>query len=102
MHYVGIIISTHQFIPCYVSIYTNSRILKPFEDSVSTGLKVDIAQDSISNQVAAKAAQRVTLLLQQTPPVKKFNIAYDAHNTSQDSINSQVVVKAKLRGTLLL
>ena len=40
--YVGI--STYQFIPYYASaIHTHTRILKPFEDSEPTGLKVDIA-----------------------------------------------------------
>ena len=42
MHYFGI--STDQFIPCYASvIHTHTCILKPFEDSEPTGLKVDIA-----------------------------------------------------------
>ena len=44
MHYVGI--STYQFIPYYASAihkHTHTRILKPFEDSEPTGLKVDIA-----------------------------------------------------------
>ena len=42
MHYVGI--STYQFIPYYASAihkHTHIRILKPFEDCESTGLKVD-------------------------------------------------------------
>ena len=38
MHFVGI--STYQFIPYYAS----TRILKPFEDSELTALKVDIAK----------------------------------------------------------
>ena len=43
MRYVGI--STYQFIPCYASaIYMHTRILKPFEDSEPTGLKVDIVE----------------------------------------------------------
>ena len=44
MHYVGI--STYQFIPYYASAihkHLNTHILKPFEDSEPTGLKVDIA-----------------------------------------------------------
>ena len=44
MQYVGI--STYQFIPYYASTihtHTHTRILKPFEDSEPTGLKVDIA-----------------------------------------------------------
>ena len=39
-------ISTYQFIPCYASAIhklTHTRILKPFDDSEPTGLKVDIA-----------------------------------------------------------
>ena len=47
MHYVGI--STYQFIPCYVT--RNTRILKTFEDSEPTGLKVDIA---IAQQLSRK------------------------------------------------
>ena len=42
MHYAGI--STYQFIPYYASAihkHTHTRILKPFEDSKPTGLKVD-------------------------------------------------------------
>ena len=45
MHNVGI--STYQFIPYYASAihkHTHTRILKPFEDSEPTGLKVDIAK----------------------------------------------------------
>ena len=42
MHYVSI--STYQFIPCYTQ--THTPILKPFEDSKPTGLKVDIAINS--------------------------------------------------------
>ena len=47
MHYVGI--STFQFIPYYnyasaMHKHTQARILKPFEDSEPSGLKVDIAQ----------------------------------------------------------
>ena len=45
MHYVGI--STYQFIPYYASAihkHMHTRILKPFEDSLPTGLKVDIAK----------------------------------------------------------
>ena len=42
MHYIGI--STYQFIPHYASvIHQHMRIIKPFEDSEPTGLKVDIA-----------------------------------------------------------
>ena len=42
MHYVGI--STYQFIPYYASIiHKHTRILKPFEHSEPTGLKVAIA-----------------------------------------------------------
>ena len=44
LHYFGI--STYQFIPFYASAihkHTHTRILKPFEDSEPTGLKVDIA-----------------------------------------------------------
>ena len=44
MHYFGI--STYQFIPCSASDthkHTHTCILKPFEDSKPTGLKVDIA-----------------------------------------------------------
>ena len=44
MHYIGI--STYQFIPCYASAihkHTHTRILKPFEDSLPTGLKAGIA-----------------------------------------------------------
>ena len=44
MQYVGI--STYQFITYYASVihmHTHSCILKPFEDSELTGLKVDIA-----------------------------------------------------------
>ena len=44
MQYVGI--STYQFIPYYASAIharTHTRILKPFEDSEPTVLKVDIA-----------------------------------------------------------
>ena len=45
MHYVGI--STYQFIPYHASAihkHTHTRILKPFEHSEPTGLKVDIAR----------------------------------------------------------
>ena len=45
MQYVGI--STYQFIPYYASAihkHAHTRILKPFEDSELTGLKVDIAK----------------------------------------------------------
>ena len=45
MHYAGI--STYQFIPYYASAirrHTHTCILKPFEDSVPMGLKVDIAR----------------------------------------------------------
>ena len=49
MYYVGI--STYQFIPYYASvIHTHTRILKPFEDSEPTGLKVDIAQNKTKQQ----------------------------------------------------
>ena len=43
MHYVGI--STYQFIPHYASAIQckHTHIFKPFEDSLQTGLKVDIA-----------------------------------------------------------
>ena len=45
VHYVGI--STYQFsfrtMPAS-AIHTNTRILKPFEDSEPTGLEVDIAK----------------------------------------------------------
>ena len=44
MNYIGI--STYQFIPYYASAthaHTHTRVLKPFEDSDPTGLKVDIA-----------------------------------------------------------
>ena len=44
MQYVGI--STCQFIPCYAGAihkHPHTRILKPFEDSEPTGLKVDTA-----------------------------------------------------------
>ena len=45
MQYVGI--STYQFIPYYASSaihkHSHTRILKPFEDSEQTGIKVDIA-----------------------------------------------------------
>ena len=44
MQYVGI--STYRFIPCYASAihkHRSTRILKPFEDSEPTGLKVDTA-----------------------------------------------------------
>ena len=42
MHYAGI--STYQFIPYYASvIHKHTHILKPFEDSEPTRLKVDIA-----------------------------------------------------------
>ena len=36
---------TYQFIPCYANAIhkPHTRILKPFEDSKPTGLKVDIA-----------------------------------------------------------
>ena len=49
MHYVGI--STYQFIDIayYASAmhkHTHTRILKPFEVSEPTGLKVDIAHNS--------------------------------------------------------
>ena len=47
MHNVSI--STYQFIPYYASAtrkHTHTRILKPFEDSEPTGLKVDIACSS--------------------------------------------------------
>ena len=47
MHYVDI--STYQFIPYYASAipkHTRTRILKPFEDSEPTGLKVDLAKSS--------------------------------------------------------
>ena len=47
MHYIGI--STYQFIPYYASVihkHTHTCILKPFEDSELTGLKVDIAVNS--------------------------------------------------------
>ena len=47
MHYVGIIISTYQFIPFYATAihkHTHTPILKPSEDSEPTGLKVDIAE----------------------------------------------------------
>ena len=44
MHYVGI--STYQFIPYSASaIHKHTHILKPFEDSEPTGLKVDIAKN---------------------------------------------------------
>ena len=47
MHYVGI--STYQFILCYArAIHKHTRILKPFEDSLLTGLKADIAEGSDS------------------------------------------------------
>ena len=59
MQHVGI--STFQFIPCYASAihkhaHTHTRILKPFEDSEPTGLKVDIAN---------KPAHAVSLFLWQ-------------------------------------
>ena len=49
MQHVGI--STHQFVPYHASAvtqahahtHTHTHILKSFEDSESTGLKVDIA-----------------------------------------------------------
>jgi len=44
MYYVGI--STYQFILYYASAinkHSHAHILKPFEDSETTGLKVDIA-----------------------------------------------------------
>ena len=48
MHYFGI--STDQFIPCYASVihtsthtHTHTHVLKPFEDSEPTGLKVVVA-----------------------------------------------------------
>ena len=49
MRYAGI--STYQFIPYYASAIhrqTHTRILKPFEDSLRTGLKVDIARSLVS------------------------------------------------------
>ena len=45
MHYVGI--STYQFIPYYANAihkHMHTRILKSFEDSKPTKLKVDFAQ----------------------------------------------------------
>ena len=46
MHYVDIIISTYQFIPCYASVYTQAHKHphpQTIEDSERTGLTVDIA-----------------------------------------------------------
>ena len=46
MQYIGI--PTYQFIPHYASaIHKHTRILKPFEDSELTGLKVDTAQHHV-------------------------------------------------------
>ena len=50
MHYAGI--STYQFIPYYVSAihrHTHTRIHKPFEGSLPTGLKVDSSQNIAKN-----------------------------------------------------
>ena len=50
MQYIGIF--TYQFIPCYASAIhknTHTRILKPFEDSEPTGLKVDIANSVVGS-----------------------------------------------------
>ena len=42
-------IHIYQFIPCYASaIHKHTHILKPFEDSLLTGLKADIAEGSDS------------------------------------------------------
>ena len=48
MNYDGI--STRQFIPYHASAIhkrTHTRILKPFEDSEPTGLKVDIPLNAV-------------------------------------------------------
>ena len=53
-HSVGI--STYQFIPYYanaVHLHMHTRILKPFENSEPTGLKVDVAIFSVSQQKAS-------------------------------------------------
>ena len=53
IHYVGI--STSHFILYYASAihkHTHTRILKPFEDSEQTGLKVDIALNPSLNETA--------------------------------------------------
>ena len=49
---------TYQFIPYYASAihkHTHTRILKPFEDSEPTGLKVDIASRFVSVRCYAHA-----------------------------------------------
>ena len=63
MQYVGI--STYQFIPYYASAihaHTHTRILKPFEDSEPTGLKVDIAVKSFETHFGLRVV-RSTLML---------------------------------------
>ena len=55
MHYDGI--STYHFIPhhaCATQKHTLTRILKPFEDSEPTGLKVDIAIAALKLDVREK------------------------------------------------
>ena len=52
MHYVGI--STYQFIPYYaiaIHAHTHTRILKAFEDSEPTGLKVETADSACTEHL---------------------------------------------------
>ena len=55
----------YQFILCYTQAHTHThtRILKPFEDSEPTGLKVDTAVPYSLNQIIVALKQKVPGLL---------------------------------------
>ena len=58
MQYVGI--STYEFIPYYASNiqkHAHTCILKPFEDSEPTGLKLDIAMSTGSELVEGAGSE---------------------------------------------
>ena len=63
MHSVGI--STYQFIPYYASAIHkhtwHTRILKPFENSKPTGLKLDIADGGTEKEAVWFTVQDTTL-----------------------------------------
>ena len=63
MHYVGI--STYQFIPYYASAihkHTHTRILKLFEDSEPTRLKVDVARTRAEMHVRKHPFSKIVII----------------------------------------